>query len=109
MSKRRNRKKELQKKIAKQRIQRLFLLAEQYALCGRLKLSDRYVFLARKVSMRYLVPIPNKCKRRFCKHCYSYLLPNVTCRIRIHRGKIITHCNNCKKFMRIPTQDQLAK
>ena len=107
MPKRHNRKKELQKKIAKQRIQRLFLLAEQYALCGRLKLSDRYVLLARKISMKYLIPIPKKFKRRFCKHCYSYLLPSVTCRIRIQKGRIITYCNKCKKYTRMTLQKRL--
>ncbi|MCK5459476.1 MAG: hypothetical protein KAI20_06260 [Thermoplasmatales archaeon] len=109
MPKRRNKKKELQKKIAKQRIQRLFLLAEHYALCDRLKLSDRYVFLARKISMKYLVPMPNKFKRRFCKQCYSYLLPSVTCRIRIHKGRIVTYCNKCKKYTRMPLQSRLVK
>jgi ribonuclease P protein subunit RPR2 len=109
MPKRYNRKKELQKKIAKQRIQRLFLLAEHYALNDRLKLSDRYVFLARKISMKYLVPVPNQFKRRFCKHCYSYILPNVTCRIRIHKGRIVTYCDNCKRYMRMPLQNRLVK
>ena len=109
MSKRRNRQKDLQKKIAKQRIQRLFQLAEHYALCGKLKLSDRYVFLARKISMKYLVPIPNEFKHRFCKHCYLYLLPSITCRTRIHKGKIVTHCNNCKEYTRVPLQNRFVK
>ena len=109
MTKRRVKNKEQQKKIAKQRIQQLFFLAEHYALCGRLNLSDRYVFLARKISMRYLTPIPKKFKRLFCKHCYSYLLPSVTCRTRIHKGKIITYCTNCKKYMRMPIQERLMK
>jgi len=102
MTRRNQKRKEMQKKIAKQRITYLFSLAEKYALKGRLTLSDRYVFLARKISMRYLVPIPIKFKRRFCKHCYKYLLPNVTCRVRIDNGKIITYCNNCNKYIRIP-------
>ena len=109
MPKRYNKKKELQKKIAMQRIQRLFLLAEKYALCGKLKLSDRYVFLARKISMKYLSPIPKKFKRRFCKHCYSYLLPSVTCRIRIRKGRVVTYCNKCKKYTRMPLKNRFEK
>ncbi|MFW6120319.1 MAG: ribonuclease P protein component 4 [Petrotogales bacterium] len=97
--------KRIQKRIAKNRIQRLFRLAEKYALRDRLELSDRYVFLARKLSMRYLVPIPKEFKRRFCKHCYSYLLPGINCRVRIHRGKIVTYCYNCKKYTRIPLRN----
>jgi ribonuclease P protein subunit RPR2 len=109
MSKRFNRKKELQKKIAKQRIKRLFLLAEYNAINNRLILSDRYVFLARKISMKYLVPVPNQFKRKFCKHCYKYLLPNVTGRIRIHKGRIVSYCYKCKRYMRIPLNNRMTK
>ena len=96
----RNKKK--QKSIAKNRIKRLFMLAEEYALNNKISLSNRYVFLARKLSMRYLIPIPKEYKRRFCKHCYNYLLPGSNCRVRIQRSRIITYCNNCKKYSRIP-------
>jgi ribonuclease P protein subunit RPR2 len=91
-----------QKNIAKSRIRRLFILAEKCALHNKLKLSNRYVYLARKLSMRYLVPISRKYKRRFCKHCYFFLLPGVNCRIRINRNKIVTYCYNCKKYTRMP-------
>jgi ribonuclease P protein subunit RPR2 len=69
-------------------------------------LSDRYVALARKISMKYLVPIPTEYIRRFCKHCNNYLLPPLTCRVRIHRGMIITFCSNCKKYSRIPLRER---
>jgi ribonuclease P protein subunit RPR2 len=107
MSHRNNKK--LQKNIANKRIQRLFRLAEDYALSNRLELSDRYVFLARKISMRYLVPIPVEFKRRFCKHCYCYLLPDINCRVRIRRKSIVTYCHNCKKYMRMPLRERSVK
>ena len=94
--------KKIKKTIAKNRIKRLFTLAEECALNNKLVLSNRYVFLARKISMRYLVPIPNKFKRRFCKHCYCYLIPGKNCRVRIYRSRIIVNCFNCKKYTRIP-------
>ncbi|MCK4364741.1 MAG: hypothetical protein KAW45_01685 [Thermoplasmatales archaeon] len=106
MSKRKNQDKKTQKIIAKNRIKKLFDMAEQKAHSANFDLANRYVNLARKISMRYLVPIPKEYKRRFCKHCYSYLLPHVTCRIRIHRNKIIIHCNNCNKFTRIPLKNK---
>lgn len=109
MSRRHVNRKRLQKSIAKKRIHRLFRLAEEYALCDRLNLSDRYVFLARKISMRYLVPIPKEFKRRFCKHCYSYLLPTVTCRVRINKGIITIYCYRCQKFTRIPIWNHLKE
>ena len=98
--------KKAQKIIAKNRIKRLFELAEKNALFDRLDLSNRYVHIARKISMRYLVPIEKEFKRCFCKHCYSYLLPDMNCRIRFHRNKLIIFCKNCEKFTRIPLKNK---
>ena len=97
--------KKLQKTIAKKRIDKLFEIAEENALSGKFVLANRYVELARKISMRYLVPITKEYKLRFCKHCYAYLLPNVNSRVRVNKSKIVIHCNNCKKFMRIPLKN----
>jgi len=91
-----------QKTTAKKRIQKLFSLAEKKAVSGDFDLATRYVQVARKISMRYLISIPKEFKQRFCKHCHCYLLPNQNCRVRIHRGKLIIYCHNCNKFTRIP-------
>jgi len=107
MSKKRTQKdKKNQKTIAKTRIDQLFDLAEKCALSDRLNLANRYVEIARKISMRHLVPIPKEYKRRFCKHCYNYLLPHLTGRIRIHRNKLIIYCFNCNKYTRIPLKNR---
>ena len=106
MSKRRiSKDKKIQKSIALRRINQLFHLAEQKALSNDFILADRYVELARKISMRYLVSIPKEFKRSFCKHCYSYLLPNRNCRVRIKKGKLVIFCLNCNKFIRIPLKN----
>jgi len=58
------------KKIGLERIEILFKEAnhnEEYA--------DRYVFLARKIAMRYNLKIPAKFKRKYCHHCYKYFYP----------------------------------
>ena len=102
MSRRNTRDKNIHKRIALSRIQRLFRLAEEYALRGRMNLADRYVFLARKIAMRYLVSIPSEFKRCFCKHCYRYLLPGVSGRIRINKGRIVVYCFNCNRYTRMP-------
>jgi len=105
MARRKIKDKKIQKTIAKRRIDQLFAMAEQYAFSNRLNLADRYVELAREISMRYLVPISREYKRRFCKHCYSYLLPSRNCRIRIHRGRLVIYCHNCKKYTRMPLKN----
>jgi len=102
MPKRKKADKRLQKSIAAKRINKLFLLAETNALEGNLSLSNRYVQLARKISMKYLVSIPPEFKRHFCKHCYSYLLPSVNSRYRVHNKRLVIFCSNCNKYTRIP-------
>jgi ribonuclease P protein subunit RPR2 len=105
VKKRKLREKKLHNKIALKRINKLFLMAEDKALSGNLSIANRYVSIARKLSMRYLVPIPKEFKHRFCKHCYFFLLPDSNSRFRVHRGKLIIYCNNCRKFTRIPLKN----
>ncbi|MBM3229991.1 ribonuclease P [Candidatus Parvarchaeota archaeon] len=65
-------------------------------------LSDRYVFLARKIAMKFRIRLPAELKRKFCRHCHSFLMPGRNCRIRAHQGKMVYYCLNCKKHMRFP-------
>lgn len=89
-------------KIAGERIDILFQAAEEEARTHRLDRSDRYVNLARKIGMRYNVRIPRHHKRRFCRHCHSFLLPSKNSRVRLS-GRIITvHCHNCGRYTRLP-------
>ena|SRR3989338_7675138 len=90
-----------QQKIAKERIEVLFKEAKNMFKEDP-KLSDRYVYLARKIAMKYKVRIPSTLKRKFCKHCYKYLMPSVNCRVRVQRGKVVYYCLSCKKFTRLP-------
>jgi ribonuclease P protein subunit RPR2 len=98
--------KKIQKSIARKRIINLFNLADEKALSGNLDLANRYTDIARRISMRNLVRIPDNLKRKFCKHCYVYLLPDANCRIRIHNKKVIIYCKGCNKFTRIPIKKQ---
>ena len=101
MAKRRKYKKkpESQRKIALERIKTLFKEAGK-AFKKNKALADRYVALARKISMRYKVPIPRELKRRFCKHCYRFMMPGVNCRVRTKNKKVIYYCLQCKKYRR---------
>jgi len=100
--KRTSRDKKIHSQIALKRINRLFLMAENKALSGNLLIANRYVSIARKLSMKYLVPIPKEYKHRFCKHCYYFLLPYLNSRFRVTRSKLVIYCYNCKKYTRIP-------
>lgn len=91
----------LHREIAKERIAELIKQAELMFKKDS-KLSDRYVELARKISMKYKVRIPRELKRKFCKHCYKYLMPSVNSRVRLTQRKVVYYCYNCKKYMRFP-------
>ncbi len=90
-----------EKEIATQRIHKLFYEAKQIFNTDS-KLSDRYVHLARKIAMKFKVRIPPILKRKFCKHCYTYLVPSKNLRIRLHKSRVIYLCLKCKRFMRFP-------
>lgn len=88
------------KKIAEERIKILFQQAEEVFPSDK-SLANRYVTLARKISMKTKTRIPTTLKRKFCKHCYKFLMPGVNSRIRTRAGKVIISCLECKKFIRI--------
>lgn len=85
------------KKIAKERIAILFSEAEKVFPSDK-TLADRYVELARKISMKFNVRFTSEQKRRFCKHCYSYLVPSVNSRVRVRDKMIVNYCLVCKRF-----------
>lgn len=96
-----------QKEIAKERINILFKQAEDIFSKDK-SLSNRYVFLARKIAMKAKVRIPRELKRKFCKHCYKFLMPGLNCRVRKQTDKLVISCLECKKFTRIPTLKKKA-
>ncbi len=88
-------------KIAKERINFLFRLAEENFKESS-PLSDNYVKMARRIAMKHKIRLPSALRKRFCRHCYKYLVPGVNCRVRIHKHRIIYYCLNCKHYMRHP-------
>jgi len=90
-----------ERKIALDRIETLFSEAEK-AFKQKPELSNRYVELARKIAMKTKVRIRSELKKRFCKHCYSYLKPGVNCRVRLGDKHLVYYCLNCKGLMRFP-------
>ena len=82
--------------IAEEQIRVLFKQAES---AGQ-ELANRYVKIAVKISTKTKTPIPRELKRRYCKNCLSYLVPDRNCRIRVSKGKIVYYCLECKHFRR---------
>ncbi|MBS3108402.1 ribonuclease P [Candidatus Woesearchaeota archaeon] len=90
-----------QTRIANERIEILFSEADEIFKKNP-KLANRYVELARKIAMKIKLRMPRKFKRKYCKHCYSYLKHGVNCQTRINKKIVLTYCFNCKKYTRIP-------
>ncbi|MEM0095366.1 MAG: ribonuclease P [Candidatus Bathyarchaeia archaeon] len=92
------------KRIAKQRIHTLFRLAiETYREDPQL--AQRYVDVARRVAMAARVRLPTEYRRLVCRRCKSFILPGVSCRVRIKQRRephVVITCLKCGGYMRIP-------
>jgi len=98
------------KRIARQRIQTLFRLAIQTHKEDPL-LAQRYVDIARRVAMAAKVRLPTEYRRMVCRHCKSFILPGVGCRVRIKQRRephVVITCLKCGKHMRIPLKGRKA-
>ncbi|MFH1174923.1 MAG: ribonuclease P [archaeon] len=86
-------------KAASEDITRLFVLADA-VFSKEPALANRYVYLARKIAMKHKIRLTSAQKRKFCKHCNSYIRSGVNGRIRLRAGKLVMSCFSCKKFSR---------
>ncbi|WP_342765239.1 ribonuclease P protein component 4 [uncultured Methanofollis sp.] len=89
------------KRIAEERIARLFALAGE-AFGADPARADRYVALARQIAMRQRIPVPRDLRHRFCRRCCSYLVPGANARVRVQHGKVIVTCLVCGHQKRYP-------
>lgn len=86
--------------LAMQRMERLFLLAEEEHEAHPER-SDRYVQIARRISTRIRVRMPRHLKSLFCRQCGRYLSP-LAVRVRIREGMITATCLYCGRQRRLP-------
>jgi ribonuclease P protein subunit RPR2 len=99
------------KRLAMQRIQTLFRLAKE-TFRENPSLAQRYVDTARKIAMAAKVRLPRKYRRQVCKHCKSFILPGVNCRVRIKQQRephVVITCLNCGKQTRLPMKKKEDK
>src|SRR3989449_11738879 len=82
----------MERRIALERMTTLFRLAEGEALQRHAGRARRYVELARRIGMRYNVRGPAPFKRAFCKKCLAFLLPFVSARVPVGRGRALRTC-----------------
>jgi len=92
------------KRIALERIDTLFTLAERVFPYSQ-KLAKRYVEIALDVQKKAKVRMPRKWKRRYCKKCHTLWVPGITCTVRLRQDKmphVVCRCLNCGHIERYP-------
>lgn len=89
--------------IARERIQILLRHASEMADKNQ-ELSRRYVELARKISSRTKIRIPEEDKRYLCKGCGIALRPGLNARFRLQPGntRLVITCLYCGAVKRYP-------
>lgn len=72
-------------------------------------LSQRYVYLARRIAMASRTHLPKEFRFRICRHCKHYVIPGFAFRVRIKKRRyphIVVTCPNCGKHMRMPIAEK---
>jgi len=96
------------KQIALQRIHALFRLARE-VIHEDPSLAQRYVKIARKIAMGTKLRLPKEYGHLVCRHCKSFILPGVNCRVRIQSRRephLVVTCLNCGKHSRMPLKSR---
>ena len=84
--------------IAKERIEILFKQAVKEP-----EHANRYVFIARKIAMKFNIKLPKELKRKFCHKCYYYFGPSkVIVRTNPKIKAVEYKCKHCKHVNRYP-------
>jgi len=90
--------------IARQRVQTLFSLAGE-TLDKDPVLAQQYANTARRIAMAAKIHLPTQYRRQICRHCKSFILPGVNCRVRVKQLRephIVITCLKCGKHTRVP-------
>ncbi|MDP6627308.1 MAG: YhbY family RNA-binding protein [Methanopyri archaeon] len=73
------------------------------------ELARRYVWLARRIGMRYLLPLGARRRRSICTSCHLPMVHGRTARVRVKRGKVVRTCLGCGTITRLPLARERAE
>jgi len=96
------------KQVALQHVRTLFSKARE-VIHENPDLAQHYVRMARKIAMSTKLRLPSEYRRQICRHCKSFILPGVNCRIRTQSRRephIVVTCLVCGKHSRIPLKSR---
>jgi ribonuclease P protein subunit RPR2 len=89
-------------RLARERIDDLFGLAEAQAGESSPELVNRYVELARRIGMRYNVRLRPEYRDLYCRQCSAYWVEGRTVRTRLRDGRRVETCLRCGSTRRVP-------
>ncbi len=89
------------RRVARERIDVLFALAEGEAGAGGYALADRYVALARRIGTRYNVRLLPEYRERYCRGCSRFWVEGRTVRTRFRGGRRVRTCLACGRVRRV--------
>lgn len=87
-------------RAAQERIQDLFSLAEVEVHRAPSNLSQRYVFLARRIGMRYNVRLLREYRDVYCRGCSTFWVEGLSVRTRLRGGRRAQTCLQCGRVRR---------
>jgi len=96
------------KQMALQHVRTLFGKARE-VIHENPELAQHYVEMARKIAMSTKLRLPSEYRRQICRHCKSFILPGVNCRVRTQSRRephIVVTCLVCGKHSRIPLKSR---
>jgi ribonuclease P protein subunit RPR2 len=88
--------------IARERVEKLFAMAEKAAVEGNLDMADRYIQMAWKIKLKFRLRLTREQKRLFCRKCLKFLAEGKTGRYRTEKGTLVIECLNCGDVQRVP-------
>ncbi|MBS3815392.1 MAG: ribonuclease P [Hadesarchaea archaeon] len=108
MSQKNSNRKVKEKDIALQRVEILLNRASE-VLKKRPKLAHRYAEIAWKLKKRHNLEFPERLKRKICRKCQSFWVPDVTCRVRTQSSRpphVVITCLECGYKKRVPYKER---
>jgi len=98
----RRKQKEEALEIAKERVEKLFEMAEKAAAEGDFGAADRYVEMAWKIKLKFRLKLTDYQKRLFCRKCLKFLADGKTGRYRTEDKQLVITCLKCGNARRYP-------
>lgn len=87
--------------IARERIDRLTMLAREAIRDEKPERAREYVRRARRISERNRIRLPREFVRFTCDRCDLYLIPGKNARVRLQDGHVVVTCD-CGEHARYP-------